>query len=380
MKYLYFFLFVLAISGCNRTKYVEFDGTITGVNEGVFVIKDPQGGQLLSVIISDGKFHTKNLLPKAGFYDLYITPDIEKDYKRKLYEVYLEGGNYTITADKDKLYLYPTIKSDSKIQNELSDYYTATIADVHAVTNQSDSISDMLYNKNSPVVVGSDEYFALQKQLKLVTASLSTVQAKSLADYVNKNPQNDIEAFVMAQVDYKKNPEAYNAIYQKFTTEQKNTDNGKAEADDLNQLMKLAEGAPAPKISGKTLDGKPFDKSSISDKKVILVEFWQANSDVCKLNHVKLLNAYSDLLVNKNFTIVSVSMDTKRDEWVNAIQQQKLPWIQVSDLQGQTSPNMLDWAVSTIPTYDLVDGNWHIIKRDVDFNDLHDEVSKDLKK
>ncbi len=380
MKYLYFFAFFILISSCNRTKYVEFDGTISGINNGAIVIKDQQGTQLLSVLIADGKFHTKNVLQKPGFYDLFIVPDLEKDYKKKLYEVYLEGGNYTITADKDKLYLYPTIKSDSKTQNELSDYYTAATADAHAVTTQSDSLSDMLYDKNSPVVVGSDEYFSLQKQLKLVTASLSTVQAKSLADYVNKNPQNDIEAFVMAQVDYKKNPEAYNAIYQKFTTEQKNTDNGKAEADDLNQLMKLAEGATAPKISGKTLDGKPFDKSSVSDKKVILVEFWQANSDVSKLNHVKLLNAYSDLLANKNFTIISVSMDTKRDEWINAIQQQKLPWIQVSDLQGQTSPNMLDWAVSTIPTYDLVDGNWHIIKRDVDFNDLYDEVSKSLKK
>jgi peroxiredoxin len=380
MKYLYFFAFFILISSCNRTKYVEFDGTISGINNGAIVIKDQQGTQLLSVLIADGKFHTKNVLQKPGFYDLFVVPDLEKDYKKKLYEVYLEGGNYTITADKDKLYLYPTIKSDSKIQNELSDYYTAATANAHAVTTQSDSLSDMLYDKNSPVVVGSDEYFSLQKQLKLVTASLSTVQAKSLADYVNKNPQNDIEAFVMAQLDYKKNPEAYNVIYQKFTTEQKNTDNGKAEADDLNQLMKLAEGAPAPKISGKTLDGKPFDKSSVSDKKVILVEFWQANSDVSKLNHVKLLNAYSDLLANKNFTIISVSMDTKRDEWINAIQQQKLPWIQVSDLQGQTSPNMLDWAVSTIPTYDLVDGNWHVIKRDVDFNDLYDEVSKDLKK
>jgi peroxiredoxin len=380
MKYLYFFAFFILISSCNRTKYVEFDGTISGINNGAIVIKDQQGTQLLSVLIADGKFHTKNVLQKPGFYDLFVVPDLEKDYKKKLYEVYLEGGNYTITADKDKLYLYPTIKSDSKIQNELSDYYTAATANAHAVTTQSDSLSDMLYDKNSPVVVGSDEYFSLQKQLKLVTASLSTVQAKSLADYVNKNPQNDIEAFVMAQLDYKKNPEAYNVIYQKFTTEQKNTDNGKAEADDLNQLMKLAEGAPAPKISGKTLDGKPFDKSSVSDKKVILVEFWQANSDVSKLNHVKLLNAYSDLLANKNFTVISVSMDTKRDEWINAIQQQKLPWIQVSDLQGQTSPNMLDWAVSTIPTYDLVDGNWHIIKRDVDFNDLYDEVSKSLKK
>ncbi|MFI5158395.1 MAG: TlpA family protein disulfide reductase [Sphingobacteriales bacterium] len=380
MRYLYLFVFALIISSCNRAKYVEFDGSITGISNGAFAIKDPQGNQILSVLISDGKFHTKNFLPKAGFYDMFITPDLEKDYKKKLFEVYLNGDNYTITADKEKLFLYPTIKSDSKIQNELSDYYTAATTDEHAIKIQDDSISDMLYGKNTPLVIGSDEYFALQKQFKAVTASLSTVQAKSLADYVSKNPENDIEAFLMAQVDYKKEPEAYNAIYQKFTTEQKNTDDGKAEGDDLNQLMKLTAGSPAPKISGKTLDGKPFDKSAVNNKKVILVEFWQANSDVCKLNHVKLLNAYSDLLINKNFTIISVSMDTKRDEWVNAIQQQKLPWIQVSELLGQTSPNMLDWAVSTIPTYDLVDGNWHIIKRDVDFGDLYDEINKDLKK
>jgi len=380
MKYLYFFLFVLAISSCNRTKYVEFDGTITGISNGAFAIKDPQGNQILSVLISDGKFHIKNLLPRVGFYDMFITSDLEKDYKKKLFEVYLEGGNYTITADKDKLFLYPTIKSDSKIQNELSDYYTAATADEHAVKVQGDSISDLLYGKNTPVVAGSDQYSDLQNQLKTITASLSTVQAKSLSDYVNKNPQNDIEAFIMAQIDYKKDPVTYSAIYQKFTTEQKNTDDGKAEGDDLGQLMKLAEGAPAPKISGKTLDGKPFDKSSVSGKKVILVEFWQSDNEVSNINHTKLLDAYIDILANKNFGIISVSLDTKRDAWVSAIQKGKLPWIQVSDLQGQTSNNMIDWAVSTIPTYDLVDGNWHIIKRDIDFNDLYDEINKDLKK
>jgi len=380
MRYLYFFAFVILISSCNRVKYVEFDGSITGIKDGVFVIKDPQGTQLLSVLITDGKFHTKNVLQKPGFYDLFITPDLEKDYKKRLYEVYLEGGTYTITSNADKLFLYPTIKSDSKIQNELSDYYTAATADEHAVKVQGDSISDMLYGKNTPVVIGSDQYSDLKKQLKLVTASLSTVQAKSLADYVNKNPQNDIEAFIMAQVDYKKDPESYSKIYAKFTPEQKTTDNGTQEGDDLAQLMKLATGATAPKISGKTLDGKPFDQKSISDKKVILVEFWQANSDVCKLNHVKLLNAYSYLLTDKNFTIISVSIDTKRDEWINAIQQQKLPWIQVSDLLGQTSPNMLDWSVSTIPTYDIVDGNWHIIKHDIDFSDVPDAAEAALKK
>ena len=380
MKYLYLFLFVLTISACNRTKYVEIDGAITGLNNGAIEIKDPQGNQLISVLISEGKFHAKNLLPKAGFYDLFIAPDLNKDYKKKIFEVYLDGGSYTINADKDKLYLYPQIESDSKIQNELSDYYGGSFKQVHDIMQRGDSLSDMLYGKNTPVVIGSPEYDDVKKQFDQATIDAKVIQAKTLGEYVSKNPQNDIEAFIMAQADYKKDPETYNAIYQKFTPEQKSTVEGKEEGDDFAQLMKLAAGAPAPKISGKTLNGQAFDPKSLSGKKVILVEFWQSNSDVCELNHTKLLNAYSDLLANKNFAVVSVSLDTKRDDWVSAIQKQKLSWIQVSDLQGQASLNMTDWVISTIPTYDLVDGNWHIIKRDVDFNNIADIVDADLKK
>jgi peroxiredoxin len=380
MKYLYLLLFVVTISACHRAKYVDIDGTITGLNNAAIEIKDPQGIQLLSVLTSAGKFHTKVFLPKAGFYDLFVAPDLNVDYKKKLYEVYLDGGSYTITADKDKLYLYPQIKSDSKIQNELSDYYGSSFQQLHDIMQRGDSLSDLLYGKNTPLIMGGPDYDNVKKQFAQATADANAIQAKTLGEYVSKNPQNEIEAFVMAQADYKKNPEIYSAIYQKFTPEQKNTVEGKEEGDDLGQLMKLAAGAPAPKISGKTLNGAAFDPKSLSGKKVILVEFWQSNSDMCELNHTKLLNAYSDLLANKDFSIVSVSMDTKRDDWVNAIQKQKLSWMQVSDLQGQASLNMTDWAISAIPTYDLVDGNWHVIKRDVDFNDLYDEIDNVLKK
>ena len=380
MKYLYFFALVLIISSCNRTKYVEFDGAITGISNGAFAIKDPQGNQVLSVLISDGKFHVKNMLPRAGFYDMYITPDLEKDYKKKLFEVYLEDGKYTITSDVDKLFQYPVIKSDSKIQNELTDYYTTAIADEHAVQVQSDSITDMLYGKNTPVVVGSKEYLGLKKQLQSITDDALNVDAQTLNKYISKNPQNDIEAFVLAQINYKKDPETYSKIYAKFTNEQKHTEEGVQEGDDLAQLDKLATGSPAPKISGKTLNGSPFDPKSLSDKKVILVEFWRADNELSSLNHLKLMNAYGDLLTKKNFTIVSISLDTTREDWVKAIQKQNLPWIQVSDLRGQKSPNVDKWMVSKIPTYDLVDGNWKFIKNDVDFNDVFVDIMNNLKK
>ena len=380
MKYLYLFLFALTISSCNRAKYIEFNGTLTGIGDGAFVIKDMQGNQLLAAMVSGGTFHAKTLLPKPGFYDLFITPDLETDYKKKIYEVYLEGGTYTINADKDKLYLYPTIKSDSKTQNELSDFYSSSFPQIYAISEKEDSVSDMLYGKNTPVSMGTPEYADLQKQYAAVFAQANAIQAKTLGDYVSKNPQNDIEAFLLAQINYKKDASVFNAIYQKFTPEQKNTNDGKAEGDELAQLMKLAPGAAAPKITGKTLDGKVFDPKAVSGKKVVLVEFWKASSQVCELNHLKLLKDFTYLLTNKDFTVISVSMDAKRDDWVNAIQQQRLPWIQVSDLQGLSSLNMTNWAVSTIPTYDLVDGNWHMIKRDIDFANISDTVEAALKK
>jgi peroxiredoxin len=380
MKYLYLLVFVLIFCSCRRTKYVKFEGNITGINNGILVISDPQGNQLISALISDGKFQAQNLLPRPGFYDMFITPDLNKNHKRKLFEIYLEGGNYTITSDTGKIFLYPTIKADSKIQNELSDYYAIETAQKHVIKAHADSIGDLLYANNSHVVVYSKKYNNLKIQFDQATTEIRNIDAKVLTDYIAKKPQNDIEAFVLAQIDYKKDPEKYYGIYKKFSPEQKRTDEGITEGADFEQLMKLIAGSPAPKIKGKTLDGKPFDPKAISSKKVILVEFWESDSEICELNHVKLMNAYWDILNDPKFGVVSISLDSKRIDWVSAVQKQKLSWIQISDLQGQNSLNMTDWAVSIIPTYDLVDGNWHIIKRNIDFKNIVDEVKAAMKK
>lgn len=238
MKYLYLFVFALLISSCNRNKYLEFDGTIAGISNGVIAIKSQDGAQLLSAFITEGKFKAKMMMQTQGFYDLYIIPDIEKQTDKKLFEVYLQSGNYTLTADKDKLYLYPVIKSDSKIQNELSDYYNISLAKDYALKRQKDSINDILYGPNTPIVVKSPEYYSLKKQLASSDSEANVAMAKVLDWYVNKNPQNSIEAFILSQTDYKKDIVDYYNIYKKFNDEQKHTPEGKDEGDELTQLAK----------------------------------------------------------------------------------------------------------------------------------------------
>jgi peroxiredoxin len=377
MKYYHIFLFALLISGCTKTGYIEFNGTMTGIDNGVFVIKNLDKSSLYSEFITAEKLHLKKTLQNPGYYSMQIAKDVYHDNRRVGYDVYLEPGTYTIKVDANNLYKYPTVTTTSKIQNELSAYYTVLNDKAHDAENETDSLFNLVYGNNAPPV-SSAKYDALLKKLADAATKRDNIVSAVFADFINQHPQSEVAAHLLAQIDYKKDPATYYNIYQKFTSDQKNTPEGKAEGDDLKMLAKLAPGAAAPALTGKTLDGKDFDPKSVN-KKVILVEFWRSDSEVSRNNHKSLLTN-SDLMTNKDFTVISVSVDTAHTTWANAVTEDKLTWPQVNDLKGQASPNMQSWGVGTLPTYDLIDGNWHIIKRDVAFDDIDLAIKDQLKK
>jgi hypothetical protein len=377
MKSYHIFLFALLFTGCTKVGFIEFKGTMPGISSGVFVIKNLDKSSLYSEFITGEKLYLKKTLQNPGYYSMQIAKDVFHDNRRVGYDVYLEPGTYTIKAEAENLYKYPTIVTTSKIQNELSAYYTVATAKSHEVEDEVDSLYNLVYGRNAPPIK-SKAYDALLKQLNDANTKRDNILSTVLSDFVDKNPQNEVAAHILAQIDYKKDPVSYYHIYQKFTDAQKNSPEGKAENDDLSLLVKLAPGAATPALTGKTLDGKSFDPKTVN-KKVILVEFWRSDSELSRQNHANLL-ATSSLMQNKDFTVVSVSLDAKQDTWANAVKEDKLTWTQINDLKGDVSPNMLNWGVGSIPTYDLVDENWHFIKRDISFDDIYLTVKDVFKK
>jgi len=379
MKYIFIFLFALLVTGCNRFKYVDITGNMPGIDNGIIVIKDVTGNSVCNANVFGGKFDKiHQFLPVAGYYDLFITPDITKDYKKHVYDIYLEPGTYTISIDTSQLDGYPVITSSSVMQNELSDYYKIANSKMDEAKAQIQKLKAQLLSKSGPVIY-SDPYNKLLLEIDMDTKSLDNIQAEALADFVNIHPQNYVEAHILAGIDYKQNPEAFYQIYQKFTLAEKNSVDGKGEVEDLSQLAKLNTGDLAPQLAGKTPDGKPFDPNTIH-KKIILVEFWRASNDVSRANHLQLLTDMNSPLKNNDFTVVSVSLDTVASVWKSAIKQDNLTWAQLNDLKGEASPNMDNWSVTAVPTYDLVDGSWHIIKRNVEYNQIGIEVQDYLMK
>jgi len=78
-------------------------------------------------------------------------------------------------------------------------------------------------------------------------------------------------------------------------------------------------------------------------------------------NVVAAYNAFKD----KNFTVLSVSLDERRESWLNAIKADKLNWTHVSDLKYWSNDAARQYGIQSIPQNYLIDPNGVIIGKNL---------------
>lgn len=134
-------------------------------------------------------------------------------------------------------------------------------------------------------------------------------------------------------------------------------------------------GDQCPDIEMQTAEGQFASLSSL-DSKVVLVNFWASWDEVCKENNcyvfLPIYEKYKDL----GFEIYGIGLDEDKDTWIQSIQEDGLPWIQVSDFKGWNSPIVEQLDVQGLPTYFLIDQNLNIIGRDLDPDTLDQTLSE----
>lgn len=145
--------------------------------------------------------------------------------------------------------------------------------------------------------------------------------------------------------------------------------------EEVNKLRKLAAGQPAPALEGYTPNNK---KVSLSDYKgkYTLIDFWASWCMPCRKenpNLVRIYNTYKD----KNFTILGVSLDNNPGPWMRAIEDDKLPWTNISDLKAWSSDLILDYRIKAIPASVLIDPNGNILAKNLRGAEL-DEFLKNI--
>lgn len=350
-----------ALASCSQNNGFVVEGQITGSDVKKVYLEKVAG--TVSIIDSfeigdNGKFKFVGSEPKRGIYrlnfqnvraiDLVLDNTSEVsltiDAKSKMNEYDVQGSEASTKIKDINTILYNTYKKVEYLQN--------TFAEKQGDPNIENIRLDLEKQYQQAIEAQVADLKAFTEQNEDALVDLYAVS------YLNVDENYDFIKSVVEQNKLKVAESEYTQeYYDKFTA-----------------YSNVAVGALAPEINLNSPDGTPIALSSLKGK-VVLLDFWASWCGPCRKenpNVVKLYNQYK----SKGFEIYGVSLDRNKEDWVKAIQDDKLTWLHVSDLKFWESEAAALYKVEAIPATFIIGKDGKILAKNLRGEQLAEFLKK----
>ncbi|MCF6224133.1 MAG: AhpC/TSA family protein [Flavobacteriaceae bacterium] len=145
----------------------------------------------------------------------------------------------------------------------------------------------------------------------------------------------------------------------------------------VTRLQQTSIGGTVINIEMKDVKGGLVSLSSVK-KKYTLIDFWASWCGPCR-SESKGLNELYEKYKDKGFEIYGVSLDTKRDKWMDALIKDHRIWPNVSSLEGFKTQAAFDFTVTSLPMNYIIDENNKIVGKNLHGNEIENLIARLLK-
>ena len=318
---------MMVVASCTEeTKGYIIDGEISDVKDGMVYLKkyvDKSFVDVDSAVITDGKFKFEGVASEALAHGLTT----QKESRRPLV-FFLDNDVMNVKLNE----------SDKKL----------------IVTGS--PVND-IYMANAPIVRS---------------------KGYSLDSLLSVHPASPVSAyFVVKDFAYKLNLEEMKSVRSKLDVSLDGTFYVQQIESMIARMEKVQVGSEAPDFTLPDVNGNLVSLSSFRGK-YVLVDFWAAWCPDCRKENPNIVSAW-EKYKNKNFAILGVSLDRNRDQWLAAIEKDKLTWTQVSDLKYWSSEAAVLYCIRWIPMSFLIDPEGKIVAIGLEGEELHNKLEELLK-